>query len=529
MNPADASPAVRTPSRLARVLNRLERAGNRLPDPVLIFVWALAAAWIASTVLSQVAFTDPDPRTFVRDAAGQVVASSPITIRNLLAPAALTTFLSRMVRTFTEFPPLGVVLVAMLGVGVAEQTGFVHAAIKSLLRITPRALLSPMLLLVALLSHSAGDTGYVLVVPLGGLLFAAVGRHPVAGIACAFAGVAAGFSASFLPSTLDPLLQGFTQSAARILDPGRQVNPLCNWYFMSGSSLLILGVGWWLTDRLIEPRLRAGLPVDTTEPAVTEGLGKLTDPERKGLLWGGGSAVAVAGLVTLACLPAASPFRAPDGGLTSHGAPLMDSIVPLIALGFFIPAVAYGYGAGTVRSHRDVVQGMARSMNTMGYYLVMAFCAAQFTYAFRESNLGALLAIRGADLLQRWSLPGGVTVVGIILLAAAVNLLIGSASAKWALLAPVLVPMLMQLKLSPELTQAAFRIGDSSTNVITPLFPYFPLIVAYCQRYSRTAGMGTLIASMLPYCACFLVLWTVLLLAWWGLGIALGPQATYRL
>ncbi|MFM1770461.1 MAG: hypothetical protein RJA22_2990 [Verrucomicrobiota bacterium] len=508
-----------------RFLDRLEYLGNKLPDPTLIFVGALLLTWAASALLAPVQFTETDPRSVVRDAAGQVTSSAPIRVKNMLSGENLALFLSRMVKTFTDFPPLGVVLVALLGVAVAEHTGFINAGIKYLLRLTPRRLLTPALVLVGILSHSAGDTGYVLVIPLGGMIFAAAGRHPVAGIAAAFAGVSGGFSASFLPSTLDPLLQGFTQSAAQVINPTRTVNPLCNWYFMSASTLVILFVGWFLTERLIEPRLRH-LPVDGAGDAGND-LHRLTDAERRGFLGGLTAFLVLVVLLALAVLPAASPFRAKDGTLSSHGSPLMESIVPLIALFFLVPGILHGWLAGTVKSHRDVVQGMAKSMGTMGYYLVMAFCAAQFTYVFRESNVGALLALKGANLLQSLQFPGAVTLIGIILLTATVNLLIGSASAKWALLGPILVPMLMQLGFSPELTQAAYRIGDSSTNIITPLLPYFPLIVVYCQRHAKTTGMGTLISVMLPFSIAFLIAWTALLMVWWGLGLPLGLGARY--
>lgn len=510
-----------------RLLDRLEYLGNKLPDPAMIFVWALLLVWAASALLSRVDFTDVDPRSVVRDGAGQVTSSAPIRVKNMLSAENLTFFISRMVKTFTEFPPLGVVLVALLGVAVAEHTGFINAGIKYLLRLTPRRLLTPALVMVGILSHSAGDTGYVLVIPLGGMVFAAAGRHPVAGIAAAFAGVSGGFSATFLPSTLDPLLQGFTQSAAQVIDAKRTVNPLCNWYFMSAASLLIICAAWFVTDRLVEPRLKQ-LPVDGEGDAGTD-LHHLTDSERRGF-WAGTSAfIALVVLLVLAILPAGSPLRSKDGSLTSHGAPLMESIVPLIAIFFLVPGVLHGYVAGTVKSHRDVVKGMAKGMGSMGYYLVMAFCAAQFTYVFRESNVGALVAIKGAGLLQTLQMPSVVTIVGIILLTTMVNLLIGSASAKWALLGPIFVPMLMQLGLSPELTQAAYRVGDSSTNIITPLLPYFPLIVVYCQRHSKTTGVGTLISAMLPYSITFLITWTLLLLAWWGLKIPLGLQATYSM
>jgi aminobenzoyl-glutamate transport protein len=411
-------------------------------------------------------------------------------------------------------------------VAVAEHTGFINAGIKYMLRLTPRSLLTPMLVLVAIISHTAADTGYVLVIPLGGIVFAAAGRHPIAGIAAAFAGVSGGFSANFVPSGLDPLLQGFTQSAAQIINPDRQVNPLCNWYFMAGSSLLIVAAAWYLTDRIIEPRLQKNLRVDEAEAPETN-LHELTDAERRGFWAGMGTFVLLCVLLALASAPGTSPLRAPDGGLTSHGAPLMESIVPLIAIFFFAPGIVHGYVAGTVKSHRDVVQGMSKAMSSLGYYMVMAFFAAQFTYVFRESNVGALIAIKGADFLRALQLPGAVTIIGIILLTNVVNLLVGSASAKWALLAPIFVPMLMQVGLSPELTQAAYRIGDSSTNIITPLLPYFPLIVVYCQRYAKSAGIGTLISTMLPYSIVFMATWTIMLMVWWGLGLPLGLQASY--
>jgi aminobenzoyl-glutamate transport protein len=508
-----------------RLLDAIEWAGNRLPDPAMLFVLALAATWVVSLLLAPVQFTEIDPRTLGPDAHGQPQPPRPIEVKNQLSGPALATFLTRLVKNFTEFPPLGVVLVAMLGVGVADHTGFINAAVKALLRVTPAWLLTPMLLLVAIISHSAGDTGYVLVIPLGGIIFQAAGRHPLAGIACAFAGVAGGFSANFLPSGLDPLLQGFTQSSAHILDPGRNVNPLCNWWFTSASTLVIIAVGWYLTDRVIERRLRH-TPIDGDEARQYQ-FAELTAREVRGLWAGLGSMLAAGLVVVAAAWPADSPLRSPEGSLVKHGAPLMEAIVPLIFLGFLLPGVVHGYVAGTVRSHRDLVQGMAKAMGTMSYYVVMAFFAAQFTYAFRESNLGALVAIKGAAALERLGLPGAVTVVGIILLTCLVNLLVGSASAKWAMLGPIFVPMLMKLGIAPELTQAAYRIGDSSTNIVTPLLPYFPLIVAYAQRYVKNTGVGTLISLMLPYSLAFVVTWTLLLMVFWGLELPLGLEAAY--
>jgi len=566
---------------LDRALNTIERLGNKLPDPAALFFILLVVVWVLSALLAPVAFTEIDPRN------GQ-----PIKVNNQLTGAAIASFLSNMVTTFTSFHPLGVVLVALLGVGVAEHTGFINASLKGLLSFTSVKLLTPMLILVAIVSHTAADAGYVLVIPLGAVIFYTAGRHPLAGIAAAFAGVSGGFSANFVPSSLDPLLAGLTQAAAGIVDPNRAVNPLCNWFFTGISSLLIIGVGWFLTDRVIEPRLRnVEIDGDVQDMPKMEELGP---QERKGL-WGG--LLTLLGallLLALVSVPQSSPMRSPAGyrltpqslerlraggvqedvlkkiepmrqefagqkafqdalkarlgeeqfasqgqvilnnaeqtprQLTAANAPLMQAIVPLIFLIFLLPAIAYGYCAGTVESHRDIIKGMSKSMSTMGYYIVLAFFAALFIAAFGQSNIGALLALKGASFLKALALPGQVTIVGIIILTALVNLLIGSASAKWALLAPIFVPMLMQLGHSPELTQAAYRIGDSTTNIITPLMLYFPLVVVFAQRYVKKTGIGTLVSLMLPFSITFLVVWAIMLLIYWALGIPLGLQAPYN-
>jgi aminobenzoyl-glutamate transport protein len=430
-----------------------------------------------------------------------------------------------MTSTFVNFHPLGVVLVAMLGVGVAEHTGFINAGLKALLNITSASLLTPMLILVAVISHTAADAGYVLVIPLGAVIFYAAGRHPLAGIAAAFAGVSGGFSANFIPSAIDPLLAGLTEAGVQILDADRLVNPLSNWYFTAASSLLVIGVGWYITDKVVEPRLQ-GTEVDGDLEDIPRNE-PITPEERRGLNWSllaAGLGLLVLFLVTL---PEGSALRSPEGEVTAAAAPLMQAIVPLIFLLFLIPGVVFGYVSGTVESHRDIIKGMSKAMSTMGYYVVLSFFAALFIAEFGRSNMGALLALKGASGLEALALPPQVTIVGIILLSGFVNLMVGSASAKWALLAPIFVPMLMQLGISPELTQAAYRVGDSTTNIITPLMPYFPLVVVFSQRYVKNTGIGTLIAMMLPYAITLLVTWTLFLLAYWMLGIPLGLQAPY--
>lgn len=507
------------PRGLNRVLNFIEVAGNKLPDPAILFALLLAVVWLISWAMSGVVFDEVDPRT------GQAIE-----IRNLLAPAALTDFMAKMVNIFVTFPPLGVVLVAMLGLGVAEHTGFINAGLRKILAVTPKVLLTPVLIGVGILSHVAVDAGYVLVIPLGAVIFYAAGRHPLAGIAAAFAGVSGGFSATFfVPSSLDPLLAGLTQVAARLSsDPAAAsmvINPLNNYYFTTASAFFVILVGWFLTDKVIEPRLKK-TQVDG-DPAGLPTMDPLQPNEVRGLRWAVLAMVASLALLLVSLVPEGSAWRAPSGELTHSSAPLMQSIVALIFIFFLIPGVVYGYVAGTAKNHRDIVKGMSHAMSGMGYYVVMAFFCAQFIFAFGQSNLGAVIALKGALWLKEMAFPMGITLAGIVLLSATVNLFIGSASAKWALIAAVMVPMLMELGVSPDMTQAAYRVGDSSTNIITPLLPYFPLIIVFCRKYVQSTGIGTLIALMLPYSLSLIVLWTLFLLGFWALEIPLGVGSTY--
>ena len=498
---------------IARFLNGIERVGNKLPDPAIIFLFAMIIIWILSWLFSGVDFSAIDPRT-----------GDPIVVKNLLTGDSLANFLSTMVKTFTGFAPLGVVLVAMLGVGVAEHSGYINTGIKLMLKRTPKSLLTPMIILVGIVSHTATDAGYVLVIPLAGVIFYAMGRHPLAGIAAAFAGVSGGFSANFIPSGIDPLLQSFTLSSAQIIEDGINVNPLNNYFFTSVSSVFIILVGWYITDKIIEPRLQK-TPVDGETDDLPE-FDIVTKEEKRSFFIATLVMVAGLGLLAWASLIEDSPLSH-EGSLTDFSAPLMQSIVPLIFLLFWIPGAIYGFASGTFKKSKDMIDAMTKAMGGMAYYVVMAFFCALFISAFAQSNLGALLAIEGAQVLKALSLPSGVTVIGIIFLTAFVNLFVGSSSAKWALLAPIFVPMLMQLGISPDLTQAAYRVGDSSSNIITPLMPYFPLVVVYCQKYVKDTGIGTLIAMMLPFSIAFLIGWSLFLLAYWGVGIPLGIQSSY--
>ncbi|MCB1948152.1 AbgT family transporter [Nitrosomonas sp.] len=498
----------------ARILETVERIGNKLPDPAMLFVGLLFVVWILSWLLSHLSFDVIDPRT-----------DAPLVIHNLLSGAAITEFLSVMVTNFSHFHPVGVVLVAMLGIGVAEHTGLINSALRALLGVTPKRLLTPMIICAGIVSHSAVDAGYVLVIPLGGVIFYAAGRHPLVGIAAAFAGVSGGFSANFVPSSLDPLLQGLSQAGAQILDPDIILNPLNNYFFTTASSVLIIGFGWYVTEKIVEPRLKHTAFQDCIGDLPV--MRALEPHENKGLRAAGVVFLLSLVVVFATALPSESPWRDVTGDLTSGTAPIMRSIVSLIFLMFILPGCVYGIVAGTVKSAKDIIDGMTKAMHQMAYYLVIMFFIAQFVYAFGQSNLGVLLALQGAALLKTLAMPSTITIVGVVLITAFINLFVGSASAKWGLLASIFVPMLMQLGISPDLTQAAYRIGDSSTNIITPLLPYFPLVVVYCQRYVKHAGIGTVTAMMLPYSITFLIIWTLFLLLYMSTGLPLGIQSSY--
>ncbi|MCG8406230.1 MAG: AbgT family transporter, partial [Phycisphaerales bacterium] len=474
-----------------RFLNFIEVAGNKLPDPAVLFLLLMAVVWLLSWPLSLVEFGAIHP-----------ITKEHIAVIDQVTGVGIANLLTSMVETFVNFAPLGVVLVALLGIGVAEHTGLISVVIKTVLGVVPKFLLTPTLILVGIGSHYAVDAGYVLVIPIGGVIFYAAGRHPLAGIAAAFAGVSGGFSANFwIPSGLDPLLQGFTLTAAQLYDPDVQVSIVNNNVFTAASTMLIVIVGWFITDRIIEPRV-APMKVDG-DPAQMPTFEPVKPQEIRGMI--AAIITAIVGVVVMVWWGRGqdSALRF-EGSLLNFRAPLMQSIVPLIFLFAIIPAIVHGYVAGTVKSHKDIVKGMSKAMETMAYYIVLAFFCSLFIWMFSQTNIGLLLAIQGAGLLKALGLPGSLTIFGIVILVGFVNLLVGSASAKWALISAVFVPMLMDLGISPDLTQAAYRVGDSSTNIITPLMPYFPLVVVFCQRYVKSTGIGTLVSLMLPYSIIFL-------------------------
>jgi aminobenzoyl-glutamate transport protein len=493
-------------------LDIVERFGNRLPDQITIFAVLAAAtlfiSWLAAS--SNLSVVNP-------------ITQERIQAYNMLSRDGLQGALTGMVREFAAFPPLGIVLAALLGVGVADKSGLFTAALKALVGAVPRWAVTPTIIFAGLMSHVAADAGYVVLPPLAAMLYASFGRHPIAGVAAAFAGVAGGFSANLLLSSLDPMLAGLTAKAANDFDPSYPpVNAACNWYFMAVSTAFLTLLGWFVSVRWVEPHLGTWGAADVAE----KGDSRLTSSEKRGLI--AAAVVFVVALIGVALLvvPDGALLRSSDPKLSGVDAlrPFFDSLVILILIVFLLPGIAFGIAVGAIRSDADIARMMGASMSTMGAYIAVAFFAAQFLAWFKKSNLGFIIAINGAELLQSIHLTGIPLMIAFVALTAVVNILISSASAKWTIMAPVFVPMLMLLGRSPEATQALYRVGDSVTNIITPLNAYIPILLAVTQRYVPKSGLGTLLAAMLPYSLAFFIGWTALLVVWmtfeWPLGLA---------
>jgi aminobenzoyl-glutamate transport protein len=493
---------------LAWSLGLIERGGNALPHPVVLFalfaLLTIVVSWVAS--LAGVEAVHPGTGETIR-------------VVNLMSVSGLHKILGKLVVNFTSFAPLGTVLTAMMGIGIAESSGLISTGLRMVVLAAPKRLLTFVVVLAGVMSNLASDVGYVVLIPLGGMIFLTAGRHPIAGIAAAFAGVSAGFSANLMLGTIDPLLAGLTQESAQIIKPGFEVNPACNYYFMAASTLMVAIAGTWVTERIVVPRLGKYEGDEKPEP-----LEALTPEEKRGLKFAAVAGTLFVALLLWGTVPASGFLRHPETGSILRS-PFMSGIVALIFLAAAIIGLAYGIGARTLRSQADLIEGMSQSMKSLGLYLVICFFAAQFVAYFRWTNLGLILAIKGAALLKASGLGEIPLLIALILLAASINLFIGSASAKWAIMAPVFVPMFMLLGYSPALIQATYRIGDSTTNIITPVMSFFPLVVVFMERYRKGAGLGTAISTMLPYSLVFLLLWIVLLVVWVLLRLPLGPGA----
>lgn len=490
-----------------RALDLIEIIGNKLPHPATLFAILALLVAIASYIgdIFNLSAIHPADNSTVR-------------VKNLLSADGIRWIYTNIVYNFVNFPPLGYVLAVMVGIGVAEGSGLFNTMIRALVLKAPRKLITGAIVFAGVLSHIASEAGYVILIPLGATIFYALGRHPIAGLAAAFCGVSGGFGANFLIGSIDPVLAGLTQSAANIINPDIKINAAVNFYFMFVSAILIVIAGTWITEKIVEPRLKnyegnaEKIPVDD-----------LTLEEKKGLKWAGLSLLVIILIFTFTIIPENGIFRNPKTKEILHS-PFFDGIITGILIFFLIPGLVYGLVVKSIKNDKDFMKHIIKSMGTLSTYIVLVFFAAQFVYFFRYSNLGLIIAIDGAQFLKNIGLTGIPLLVAFVLVSAFINLFMGSASAKWAIMAPVFVPMFMLLGYHPALTQAAFRIGDSVTNLVTPMMSYFALIVAFAQKYDEKYGIGTIISTMLPYTVLLTILWTALLIVWMLFGIPLGPD-----
>jgi aminobenzoyl-glutamate transport protein len=504
-----------------RMLDKIEVVGNKLPQPVTLFAILMGITLLLSWIFGGITVDHPGKAAGLLDRDGMPVDT--IEVINLLSRDGFQMIMTKMVSTFAMFPPLGLVLVVMLGIGVAEYTGMISVALRLFVSKVPKSFITFSIVVAGMISSVAADAGYVVLIPLGGAIFMGMGRHPLAGIAAAFAGVSGGFGANLFPTGLDPMIAAFTEPAAQIIDSEYTVNPLSNYYLMAASVPLVGLVGTWITEKILMPRLGEYKPTADIE---IEEQAAISKQERKALAWSFAAIVGVSVLVALTIIPADGLLRGdidPTTGVRSMR-PFYDSLVPIMFIGFFIAGLVYGIVAKTIKSDKDVTDMTAKSMATMGMYIVIAFVAAQFVAYFNWSHLGSVLAVKGSEGLNAIGFTGGPLLVAFIIVSSIVNLIMGSASAKWALLAPIFVPMLMLMGYSPETTQAAYRIGDSYSNILTPLLPYFPLVIVFAQKYVKDVGIGTLISMMLPFAIAFALVRIPMLLIWIWAGLPLGIE-----
>ncbi len=491
-----------------KTLYYVEKVGNALPHPASLFAIFAFMVIVISWVVS---FFDIQA---INPGNNQVI--KPF---SLVSVEGLHMILAEMVTNFTGFAPLGVVLVALLGIGIAEGSGLIGTALRLLVLSAPKKLLTFVIVFAGILSNTASEVGYVLLVPLSAIVFLSVGRNPLLGLAAAFAGVSGGYSANFFLGTIDPLLAGLSQEAAHIINPEYVVNATANYYFMFASTIVIALAGTWVTEKIVAPRLG-----EYTGEAKVDDIKNLTASEKKGLKYTLITFVVLAGILMWTVIPENGILRNPESG-SLLDSPFMKSIVSLIFILAALLGIAYGLGAGTIKNDADIMKGMSKSMETLGSYIVLVFFAAQFVAYFKWTNLGLIFAINGAEVLGALNLHPILLMIGFIIFTAIINMVMGSASAKWTIMAPVFIPMFMLLGYSPEMTQLVYRIGDSVTNIISPMMSYFALIVAFMQQYDKKAGIGTIISTMLPYSVVFFVVWTLLLALWMLFDFPIGPDA----
>ena len=510
------------------ILTTIERLGNKLPDPIMIFVWLILFLMILSQIGAWLGWSASLPYSGQEAPQWGELEDGVLTFRatSLFNEENMARLLTEMPKTLSGFAPLGLVLVIVLGASVAEKAGLFSALIRGSLRNAPRVIMTPLVAIIGMVSHHASDAAYVVFIPLAAILYAAVGRHPLVGLAAAFAAVSGGYAGNITPGQIDVLLFGFTQEAARIVEPGWTMNPVGNWWFILAIVFLFTPIIWFVTDRIIEPRLGAWGKEPDEELQAELAKADLTPEERKGMRLAGLATLAVIGLfASLTLLPGYTPLIDETKEGTAQMQPFYSALIAGFFLLFVSTGLAFGIGAGSIKSSNDALRMMQDGIRSMAPYIVFVFFAAHFVAMFNWSRLGPIIAIDGAIVLKDFGLSAPFLLVSVLLLSSVLDLFIGSASAKWSALAPVVVPMFMLLGISPEMTTAAYRMGDSYTNIMTPLMSYFPLILTFARRWDKDVGVGTLLSLMLPYALCFMVAGITMTILWVALDLPLGPGA----
>ena len=529
----DAAPAT------GGLLGRIEWLGNKLPDPATLFlvgtllVMALSAVAVGAgwEVVHELPRVQADgsvqwqvvQETVVGADGAETLQDKVSRPTSLLTGDGLFWLLSTLVKNFTGFAPLGVVLVGMLGIGLAERVGLIAVLLKYLMQWVPARFLTPAMVFLGVMSSAGIDAGYVVLPPLAAAVFRAAGRSPVAGIAAAFAGVSAGFNANLMITGLDPMLAGFATEGARVLDPGYSVAATCNWFFAIASTFLITATGWWTTSVFVERRLAGkgpdeGGPVPVSAEALADQ--QVRPEERRALRNALGAVVLLLGIFFTAANLEGWALQ----GQGAHFARWVEVIVPLLFLLFTVPSLVYGFSIGALKDDKGVAKMMIEAIAAMAPIIVLAFFAAQFIEVFKHSGRDRMAALAGGQALGKAELPASLLIVAFIGVTVLFNLFVGSMSAKYAMFAPIFIPMFMLVGISPELTQAAYRIGDSVSNIITPLNAYLVIVLVFLKKEMPRAGMGTLISTMLPYTVVFTIVWTIMLVVWMALGLPLGIE-----
>ena len=488
-----------------KLFSWIERVGNKVPNPFLLFVYLIVVLMVATAVLSSLDVAVKNP------ANGELVR-----VNNLLSVAGIQWILPNIIKNFSGFTPLGSILALVIGAGLAEKVGLLQSLMVKMASRVSRRYASYMVLFIAFFSHISSDAALVVMPPLGALIFLAVGRHPVAGLMAAIAGVASGFTANLLIVTTDVLLSGISSEAAKAVSDTVHVSVIDNWYFMASSVIVLTIAGALLTDKFVEPRLPAW------NGGNSDRLPPLTALENRGLKAAGIAALVFIALMALLVVPEHAPLRNPKtGGIIPS--PFIQGIVPLIILFFFVISVPYGMVTKQIRSASDVPDLLVDPMKSMAGFIVMVFPLSQFVAFFNWSNMGKFMAIGLTDVLENLGMTGIPAFLGLIFLSALLCMFIASGSAIWSILAPIFVPMFMLLGFHPAFAQIVFRVADSSVIPLAPMSPFVPLFLGFLQRYNKEAKLGTYYSLVLPYPIVFFVVWLLMLVGWYLLGLPIGP------